>query len=177
MRLTMRLSRYPGLMLLFVLSSAASLAAKTTPCVAPEKAAASFNKHTCISAHVFEIVELSDGTRFLDTCSPSTPDEQCRFTILSPAENRESVGQLSSYRNRDLMIRGTVEQINGRYGIILSRQDQLKIAPPKFRPNPLLTHGFSADESRPPVSDPNLRRQGGRRAFMNTRNQQPMRAK
>jgi hypothetical protein len=173
----MRLRRCPGLMLLFVLSSAASLAAKTTPCVTPEMAAASFNKRVCISAHVFEVVELSDGTRFLDICPPSTPDEQCRFTILNPAENRKSVGQLSNYRNRDLTIRGDVERIDGRYGIILSRQSQLKIAPPKFKPNPLLAHGFSADESRPPVTDPNLRRQGGRRAFMNTRNQQPMPAK
>jgi hypothetical protein len=33
-------------------------------------------------------------------------------------------------------------------------------------------HGFTADEDRPPVYDPNLRAQGGRRAFMNTRDQE-----
>jgi hypothetical protein len=38
-------------------------------------------------------------------------------------------------------------------------------------------HGFSAEESRPPLNDPNLRSQGSRRAFMNTRDQEERPAK
>jgi hypothetical protein len=38
-------------------------------------------------------------------------------------------------------------------------------------------HGFSAEESRPPLNDPNLRSQGSRRAFMNTRDQEARPAK
>ena len=56
-------------------------------------------KDLCISAHI-DVVEDSDATRFLDVCKPETPDEQCRFTIVSPAEYRDTVGELSKCRNR-----------------------------------------------------------------------------
>jgi hypothetical protein len=36
-------------------------------------------------------------------------------------------------------------------------------------------HGFSGEQERPPISDPNLRSQGGRRAFMNLKNQESLR--
>jgi hypothetical protein len=39
-------------------------------------------------------------------------------------------------------------------------------------PNPQLARGFNAEDSRPPIHDPNLRTQGAARAFMNTRNQE-----
>jgi hypothetical protein len=62
--------------------------------------------------------------------------------------------------------------MHGRAGMVLSHTRQFYGRPPKFKPNPLLAHGFSADASRLAVNDPNLRSQGGRRAFMNTRDQE-----
>jgi hypothetical protein len=56
--------------------------------------------------------------------------------------------------------------------MVLSHARQFYGGPPKFKPNPLLARGFSADEGRAPIHDPNLRPQGGRRAFMNTRDQE-----
>jgi hypothetical protein len=38
----------------------------------------------------------------------------------------------------------------------------------------MLAHGFNAGQERPAISDPNLRSQGGRRAFMNSRDQEPV---
>jgi hypothetical protein len=142
------------------------------PCVPAEQAAQMLNKNICISVHVYNLVELSDGTRFIDVCSPQTPDDKCRFTVISFAEDRNEVGELKQYRDTDVQIRGLIQPMHGRAGMVLSHIRQFYGGPPKFRPNPLLTRGFSGENARPPVSDPNLHSQGGRRGFMNTREQE-----
>ncbi len=50
------------------------------------------NQDVCIRAHVYEVIELADGTRFLDVCSPETSDAACHFTIVSLREDRKEVG-------------------------------------------------------------------------------------
>jgi hypothetical protein len=149
-------------------------AAAPRPCVTADQAVKMLNKDICVSAHIYDVVELSDGTRFLDVCSPQTPDDNCRFTVMSLAEDRDTVGELKKYRDLDVQIRGIVQPMHGRAGMVLSHARQFYGGPPKFKPNPLLARGFSAEESRPPVNDPNLRSQGGRRAFMNTKDQEPL---
>lgn len=147
-------------------------AEKAKPCVSADEATQMLNKDICVSAHVYEVVELQDGTRFLDVCPPETPDAKCRFTVISLKEDRADVGELGRYRDQDVQIRGMVQPMRGRAGMVLSHARQFYGGPPKFRPNPLLARGFSADEERAPVSDPNLRPQGGRRAFMNSKDQE-----
>jgi hypothetical protein len=170
----MRLTRATRLAALFLCTPTLLLAAKPKPCVPADQASQMLNKDICVSAHVYDVVELSDGTRFLDVCSPQTPDDQCRFTVVSLPEDRGEVGELKKYRDADVEIRGIVQPMRGRSGMILSHARQFYGGPPKFKPNPLLARGFSADEDRGPVRDPNLRRQGGRRAFMNSRDQEPL---
>jgi hypothetical protein len=154
-----------------------ALAAKPKPCVTAEEASKILNNDVCISAHVYEVVQLPDGTRFLDICTPQTPDDACRFTIMSLWEDREDVGELRKYRDMDVQIRGIVRPMHGRAGMVLSHARQFYGGPPKFKPNPMLARGFNAQQSRPPVDDPNLRSQGGGRAFMNTRDQETRPAK
>jgi len=173
----MRLARATFLAALFLSTPALLIAAKNRPCVPADQAAKILNKDICISAHVYDVVELPDGTRFLDVCSPQTPDEQCRFTVVSLAEDRGEVGELRKYRDADVEIRGIVQPMHGRAGMVLSHSRQFHGGPPRFKPNPLLARGFSAEDERGPVRDPNLRPQGGRRAFMNTRDQEPLPAK
>lgn len=168
----MRPSLLGCLVALFVCAPA--LAAPLKSCVPADKAAQILNKDICISAHVYDVVELPDGTRFLDVCSPQTPDEQCHFIVVSLSEDRGDVGDLQKYRDADVQIRGLIQPMHGRAGMLVSHVRQFYGGPPKFKPNPLLTRGFEADSSRPPVSDPNLRPQGGRRAFMNTRDQETL---
>lgn len=160
----------------FVLCAAASplFAAHPKPCVSTDEAAKLTNKDVCIQAHVYEIVELPDGTRFLDVCPPDTPDASCRFTIVSLREDREQVGELRKFRDADVHIRGIVQPMRGRSGMVLSHVRQFYGGPPKFKPNPKLLHGFTGEQSKPPISDPNLRPHGGHRAFMNTRDQESM---
>jgi len=132
------------------------------------------NKDVCVSAHIYEVVQLPDGTRFLDVCPPQTPDDQCRFTVVSLSEDRDTVGELNKYRDANVQIRGIVQPMHGRAGMVLSHARQFYGGPPKFKPNPMLSRGFNAEESRPPLNDPNLRSQGGYRSFMNTRNQETL---
>ncbi len=144
------------------------------PCVTADEATRLVNKDVCVSAHIYDVVELADGTRYLDVCTPDTPDAQCRFTIVSLWEDRDEVGELRKYRDMNVQVRGIVRPMHGRAGMVLSHARQFNGGPPKFKPNPMLAHGFNADESRPPLNDPNLRSQGGRRAFMNTRDKETL---
>jgi hypothetical protein len=152
-------------------------AAANKPCVPADQASKLLKKDVCVTAHVYDVVQLPDGTRFLDVCTPQTPDDACRFTIISLWEDREDVGELRKYRDMDIQVRGIVQPMHGRSGMVLSHARQFYGGPPKFKPNPRLAHGFSADQGRPPVNDPNLRTQGVRRAFMNNRDQETLPAK
>lgn len=177
----MRFSRPIRYMVLIVCAivcaPAIGLAAKPRPCVPADQATQILNKDICISAHIYDVVQLPDGTRFLDVCSPQTPDDQCRFTVVSLPEDRTEVGELTKYRDANVQIRGIVQPMHGRAGMVLSHARQFYGGPPKFKPNPLLARGFTAEQDRPAINDPNLRSQGGHRAFMNTRNQEPLPAK
>jgi hypothetical protein len=160
--------------LFIFLSPLVAFAAQPKSCVSPNEAVKLVDKDVCIQAHVYDVVELPDGTRFLDVCAPDTPDEQCRFTIVSLREDREEVGQLQRFRDADVHVRGIVQPMHGRSGMVLSHARQFYGGPPKFKPNPKLLHGFSGDQSNPPIADPALHAHGGHRSFMNSRDQEPL---
>ena len=167
-----KLSQYGFFVYLAVLGPILAFAGKPKPCVTTDQATKLIDKDICVSAHIYDVVELPDGTRYLDVCMPQTPDEQCRFTIVSLWEDHEEVGELSKYRDMNVHVRGIVRPMHGRAGMVVSHARQFYGGPPKFRPNPKLARGFNADQTRPAVNDPNLRSQGGGRAFMNTRDKE-----
>jgi hypothetical protein len=148
------------------------------PCLPAAEAASepnqNINKDICVSAHVYDVVELADGTRFLDVCPADLPDEQCRFTLLSPRADRDDVGDLRRYRDQNIEVRGTVRSMHGRMGIVISHVRQFSGGPEKFRPNPRLLRDFNGQSDRMPVRDPNLSPSGHHRSFMNTRDQEPL---
>ena len=148
-----------------------SFAGSAKPCVSVEEASKLVNKDVCINAHIYDVVVLPSGMSSLDVCAPDTPDENCRFTIVSMFEDRGTVGELSKYRNANVHIRGIVQSMHGRAGMVLSHQRQFNGGPPRFRPNPKLARGFNAGQDQPAIYDPNLRSQGSHRAFMTTRDQ------
>ena len=159
------------LAIMFGCAAASAFAGGPKVCVTADQASKTPNKDVCITAHVYEVVEMADGTRFLDVCPPDVPDAGCHFMIMSLPEDRREVGALARYRDSNVQIRGIVQPMHGRFGMLLSHSRQFYGGPPKFKPNPKLLHGFDAEHDRRPVSDPNLRRQGGRRAFMDQREQ------
>src|SRR5262245_24799632 len=92
--------------LVLFLCPLAVFAAHSRPCISADEAATLTNKDVCIQTHIYDVVELSDGTRFLDVCAPDTPDAQCQFTVISLREDREQVGELRQFRNADVHLRG-----------------------------------------------------------------------
>jgi hypothetical protein len=151
-----------------------AVAGQQKACVSADVASQMTNKDICVTAHIYDVVQLADGTRFLDICTPETPDEQCRFTIVSLWEDHDDVGELRKYRDMDVHVRGIVRPMHGRAGLVLSHARQFYGGSPKFRPNPKLVRGFNGGQDRPPVGDPNLRSQGGHRAFMDFRDQEKL---
>lgn len=141
----------PGLLLICT-----TLHAAPRVCHPATDAARYTGKDICIAAHIYDIVELRDGTRFLDTCSPDTSDENCRFTIASLPQDRHEAGNLDSLRGRDIELRGIIHSVNQRSLIYFSNARQLHGGAEKFRPNPALLHGFSAEDGKAPVHDPSL---------------------
>ena len=121
-----------------------------------------------MSAHVFGVVELADGTRFLDVCPTDVPDDQCRFTFVSLRADRDAVGDLRKYRDQQVQVRGILRATHGRMGIVISHIRQFSGGPEKFKPNPRLLRDFNGQSDRMPVRDPNLAASGHRRSFMNT---------
>lgn len=143
-------------------------------CVTVAEAALHPNAEVCVSAHVYSVVELKDGTRFLDVCALDLPDEDCRFLVMSLIEDRDEVGPLRGYRDADVKIRGIVRPMHGRMGIVLSHARQFSGGPEKFRPNPKLLKGFNAQSGRMPVRDPNLSPSGRERSFMNRQDKETL---
>ena len=162
------------LALILLFCSVAAFAKRPKPSITADEAVRLVNKDVCIEAHVYDVLQLQDGTQFLDACSPETPDEKCAFTVVSLRADREEVGELRKYRDADVDLRGIVQAMRGRSGIMLSHARQFYGGPPKFRPNPKPLRGFTGGESKPPIADPNLRPHGVHRAFMNTRDQEPL---
>jgi hypothetical protein len=124
------------------------------------------DRDVCVSAHVYNVVEIADGTRFLDVCPPDQPDEACRFTIVSLRSDRRQVGDLNRYLGRNVTVRGIVRSTHGRLGIVLNHVHQLNGGPEKFRPNPRLLHGFNGQSEQLPIRDPNLSSSRHHREFM-----------
>ena len=61
------------LMLVFVLGPllvATACLAATRPCYTPAEASDHAGKEICLNAHIYDVVENADGTRYLDVCSP-----------------------------------------------------------------------------------------------------------
>ena len=113
-------------------------------------------KDICITAHVYDIAQLRDGTRFLDTCSAETSDADCRFTIASLPQDTRDVGDLNGLRGKDIELRGMVHSVNDRSLMYLSDARQLHGGAEKFHPNPALLVGFGPEQSKAPVHDPSL---------------------
>ncbi len=114
-------------------------------CITPDEALKHVHKQVCVEAHVYRIVDGSDGIHFLDVCSPQTSDADCHFFLMSSDEDKKSVGNLQSLVGHTIQIRGTIHTLQGRADMILSSKQQLHGGKEKFHPNPRLMRGFSAE--------------------------------
>ena len=138
-------NRHRWIVFLFLCAPAALFSAKPEQCVPVVQATQVFNKDICISAHIYDVVQLPDGTRFLDVCSPDTPDDKCRFTVVS------LWGDHDDGRRTRSVSRSGRDNSRHRRAHARPRRDgpepfsAVLRGPPKFKPNPLLARGFNAE--------------------------------
>ena len=136
-------SSFSAVVILLLAAQRWLLAGASKPCISTDSARQKLNKDIRISAHIYDVVQfLGDGTRFLDVCSCR---KSSRFSTnaasLSSAfgSDQEAIQFWRSRsilsRHQDVTIRGTVQAMNGRSGIVLSHSRQFSGGPPRFRPN------------------------------------------
>lgn len=140
--------------LLILLLPACAQAART--CVSPAVAATMAGKDLCVATHIYDIVVLEDGTRLLDTCSPETSDDACRFAMVSFQRDGKDVGNLQQYLGHDVQVRGIFRAIEDHGVLVVSHARQFHGGEEKFRPNPALLSGFEADGDKTAFRDPAL---------------------
>jgi hypothetical protein len=141
---------------LLMAASAASAAAASPPCMPVEDSRIHTSRDTCLAVHVYHVVTLDGGLRFLDVCSPETSDEACHFSIVSYPEDRDRVGDLKPLQGQTILVRGAVQKFGSRLLIVLNDQKQLHGGQQPFRPDPRLLNGFSAEDAKP-ADAPELR--------------------
>jgi hypothetical protein len=137
--------------LFFLLATLPALpaAARTPTCAPVDDGGLRTSHDVCVSAHVYDVVTVENGTRFLDLCSPDVSDAECRFSIVSYSADRHSVGDLDQFRGKDVEIRGVVERYGPRFLMVLNDERQFHHGAAQFRPDPRLLSGFSAEDSQP----------------------------
>ena len=135
--------RYSALFLLSALVPAAY--ARVPSCSSADDASLHASEDTCLRAHVFDVVTVPGGTRFLDLCSPDTSDSACRVSVVSYPKDAKQVGDLEGMRGKDIAIRGAVQNYNGRYVLVLNDERQLRGGAARFAPDPRLLRGTSAE--------------------------------
>lgn len=137
--------RFSALFLLSTLMPAAIAHAHTPACTPAADTTLRASEDTCLQAHVFDVVTVSGGTRFLDLCSPDTPDDACHVSIVSYGKDRKQVGDLEAMRGKDISIRGALQNYNGRYVLVLNEERQLRGGAARFAPDQRLLRGTSAE--------------------------------
>ncbi len=137
-------------------------------CYSPATAYRHPHRKLCVKAHVYREIQLHDGTRILDVCSPRSSADRCHFAFVSLDTNRSRVGSLQPFVGKEVEVNGKVLPIHGRAEILLSSAKQLRIAAPerrgkevatrvrrgKFHPNPELLKGFNATQNKMPIAGP-----------------------
>jgi hypothetical protein len=139
--------RYSALFLLSACLPVAIAHARTPVCSSADDSHLRASEDTCLQAHVFDVVTVPGGTRFLDLCSPDVSDSGCRFSVVSYPADARQVGDLEAVRGKDISIRGAVQNYNGRYVLVLNDQRQLRGGAARFAPDPRLFRSTSAEDA------------------------------
>ncbi len=130
------------------------------------------HRKLCVKAHVYREINLDDGTRILDICSPRSSASRCRFAFVSLSQNRAAVGSLEKYVGKEIEVRGEVSPVHNRAEILLKSAKQVRVAArrrrshrkeesrvrhKRFHPNPELLKSFNASRDRMPIRAPAFR--------------------
>ena len=76
----------------------------------------------CVSGTVFQVKEASSGVTFLNFCRDGPV---CPFTVVVFPGDLKKVGDIHELEGRQIEIKGTIQDFDGRAQIVLRRSGQL----------------------------------------------------
>ena len=95
--------------------------ASPSNCVAFAEASKHVGTTQCVSGTVLHVEDGRNGTKFLNFCK----DKTCPFTVVVFPADLKKVGDLRQLEGRQIEIKGTVQDYEGRAEIILRHTQQL----------------------------------------------------
>ena len=90
-------------------------------CVSFSEARQHVGTSQCISGTVLHVEEGRNGVKFLNFCK----DKTCPFTVVVFPADLKKIGDIRQLEGRQVEIKGTVQDYDGRAEIVLRRSQQL----------------------------------------------------
>ncbi len=94
-------------------------------CVAFAEASKHVGTNICVSGTVLHVENGRNGVKFLNFCRDSDKDKACPFTVVVFKADLKKMGDIGQLEGRQIEIKGTIQDYNGRAEIILRRPKQL----------------------------------------------------
>ena len=91
-------------------------------CVSFAEASQHLGTTQCVSGTVLHVDEGSNGLTFLNFCKDA---KACPFTVIVLPDDLRKVGDIRQLEGRQIEIKGTIEDHDGRAGITLRHTQQL----------------------------------------------------
>jgi hypothetical protein len=91
-------------------------------CVSFAEASQHVGTTQCVSGTVLHVDDGGNGLTFLNFCKDA---KACPFTVIVLPDDLRKVGDIRQLEGRQIEIKGTIEDHNGRAGITLRRTQQL----------------------------------------------------
>ena len=91
-------------------------------CVSVAEASAHLGTIQCVSGTVLHVDDGRDGLTFLNFCKDA---QACPFTVIVLPDDLRKVGDIRQLEGRQIEIKGTIEDHDGRAGITLRHTHQL----------------------------------------------------
>jgi hypothetical protein len=91
-------------------------------CVSFAEASQHLGTTQCVSGTVLHVDEGSNGLTFLNFCKDA---QACPFTVIVLPDDLRKVGDIRQLEGRQIEIKGTIEDHDGRAGITLRHTQQL----------------------------------------------------
>jgi hypothetical protein len=121
-----RILAFPaGIVLAAVLAMNGVGFARNTPkhdCVSFAEASKHLGTTQCVSGTVLHVDDGRDGLTFLNFCKDT---KACPFTVIVLPDDLRKVGDIRQLEGRQIEIKGTIEDHDGRAGITLRHTQQL----------------------------------------------------
>ena len=111
-----------------VLAMSALCCARNTPkadCVSFAEASQHVGTAQCITGTVQHVEDGRNGAKLLNFCKDKNKDKTCPFTAVVFPSDLKKMGDIRQLEGRQIEIKGTVQDYDGRAEIVLRRPQQL----------------------------------------------------